>query len=176
LIWSTLHHSSNHIVGKECLALIGRSLKPNAKGVRRFTPDVSLWKTNGDKRLVGVIEYESSNSSDSRVVHKDFRNYAKYILNASYGIPDFWTVITTLPSKKMKESDWYSWDKRRKRIDRNEYSRMLENPFEYWFRHYADEFEKLRGESEKSPLYVVNLNSTELTLCLPKNEEFHIEY
>ena len=82
--------------------------------------------------------------------------------------------LTVLPSKKVSKSDWYSWDLRRKRISRDSYMQMLENPFLYWFPKYTGDFNKLEKQREKCPLYVVNLNATELRVCLPKDKPFFI--
>ena len=176
LIWSALCHSICQTVGKKYVVTIEHGLKPKGKGMRKFTPDISLWKVNGVKKIVGILDYESTNSSDSRIIRRDFENYRHYIQNPQiFDTPEFWVIITTLPSKKVRKSDWYSWDLIRRRISRDEYVKMLENPFQYWFLKYTDEFNKLEEQRVKCPLYVVNLNATELRLCLPKDETFSIE-
>lgn len=125
---------------------------------------------------MGVLDYESTNSSDRRVFSRDFRNYRHYVKSPSvFNVPEFWIILTTLPTKKVGKSDWYSWDKRKKRITQDDYSKMLENPFRYWFRQYSNRFNKLREEHERCPLYVVNVTSTELKLHLPNDEDFSIE-
>lgn len=175
LIWGVLCHSVCQTVGKNCVVAIEHGLK--SKGMKKgFTPDISLWKVNGVKKLVGIMDYESTNSSDSRIIRRDFANYHRYIQTSRFfNIPEFWVIITTLPSNKVKMSDWHSWDLRRKRISRNEYLKVLENPFQYWFPKYEDKFNKLEEQRKKCPLYVVNLNATELRLCLPKDKIFSIE-
>jgi len=174
LIWSALCHSVYQTVGKKYVVTVEHGLKPKDKGMKKFTPDISLWKVNGVKKLVGVLDYESTNSSDSRIMRRDFENYRHYILDPKFDIPEFWVIITTLPSKKVIKSDWYSWDLRRKRISRDDYLKMLENPFLYWFPEYTAEFNKLEKQREKCPLYVVNLNANELRLCLPEDKALFI--
>ena len=173
LIWSVLCRSIYQTVGKHVVA-VEHGLKPEGKGMRKFTPDISLWKVDGGvKKLVGILDYESTNSSDSRIIRRDFENYRHYIQNPLiFNIPEFWVIITTLPSKKVRKSDWYSWDLRRKRIYRDEYLKMLENPFHYWFPKYTAKFNELEEQRKNCPLYVVNLNATELRLCLPNDEAF----
>ena len=173
LIWSVLCHSVHETVGKKYVVAIEQGLKP--KDMRKFTPDISLWKVDGVKKLVGILDYESTNSSDSRIIRRDFENYRHYIQNPLFfNIPEFWVIVTTLPSKKVSKSDWYSWDLRRKRISRDEYLKLLENPFQYWLPRYIDKFNKLEEQREKCPLYVANLNASELRLYLPKDEAFSI--
>ena len=175
LVWSILCHSMYRTVGKKYVVTVEHGLKPKGKGMRKFSPDISLWKVNGVKKLVGILDYESTNSSDSRIIRRDFENYRYYIQSPLiFNIPVFWIVITTLPSKKVGRSDWYSWDLRRKRITKNEYLKMLENPFQYWFPQYTDKFSELEEQREKCSLYVVNLNAAELRLCLPNDEAFSI--
>jgi hypothetical protein len=173
-IVGALCHSAYKVVRGEYVLAIGHGLKADLRGKRRFTPDISLWKVNDAKKLVGIIDYESTNSSDSRVFRRDFENYREYIQTPLFSTPEFWIIITTLPSKKVSKSNWYSWDLRRKRISRNEYLRMIEDPFKYWFSHYEDKFNRLVEQRRKCPLYVVNLDATELRLCLPKDEQFFI--
>lgn len=172
LIWSGLCRSLYQTVGKRYVVAVEHGLKPKAKGMRKFSPDASLWKVNGVKRLVGVFDYESTNSSDDRVMRRDFKNYRHYMQNPLFNIPEFWVIILTLPSKKVGKSDWYSWDLRRKRITKEDYLKMLENPFQYWFNKYRDKFNELEVQRGKCPLYVVNLTATELRLCLPDDEAF----
>ena len=174
LIWGALCHSVCQTVGKNCVVAIEHSLK--SKGMEKgFTPDISLWKFNGVKKLVGIMDYESTNSSDSRIIRRDFENYHRYIQTSLFfNIPEFWVIITTLPSMRVNKSDWYSWDLRRRRISRNEYLKMLENPFQYWVPKYEDKFNKLEKQRRKCPLYIVNLDITELKLCLPKDKTFSI--
>jgi len=171
LIWSILCHSVYQTVGKKYAVAVEHGLKP--KDVRKFTPDISLWKVDGVKKLVGILDYESTNSSDSRIIRRDFENYSHYVQNPMFfNIPEFWVIVTTLPSKKVGKSDWYSWDLIRKRISRDEYLKLLENPFQYWFPKYADKFDGLKEQHEKCPLYVANLDAYKLRLYLPKDEAF----
>src|SRR5208337_2701391 len=75
---------------------VERALKPQLKGRSQFTPDIIGWTP--ENRMAFVIEYESINSSDSRVEWKDISNYSKYVKNPSTddGLPILWIIITTL--------------------------------------------------------------------------------
>jgi hypothetical protein len=72
------------------------------------------------------------------------------------------------------KSDWYSWDLIRKRISGDEYLKLLENPFEYWFPKFSEGFSQLRQQLDRCPLYLANLDFANLRLCLPKDEEFSV--
>ena len=175
LIWGALSNSVYLTLGKKYAVAINRSLKSeNMK--KRFTPDVSLWNHNHTSKLIGVVDYESTNSSDSRIIRRNFENYRQYVRTSSHScIPEFWIIVVSLPSKKVSKSDWYSWDLRRKKISGDEYLKLLENPFEYWFPKFSEGFSQLREQFEKCPLYVANLDFTDLRLCLPKDKAFSVQ-
>lgn len=167
-----LSNSVNLTIGKTYAVAINRSLKSESMK-KRFTPDVSIWNNS---KLVGVVDFESTNSSDSRIMRRNFLNYRQYVQTSqSSSIPEFWIIITNLPSKKVIKSEWYSWDLIRKRITRDEYPKLLENPFEYWYPKYSIEFSQLREQIDKCPLYLANLDFANLRLCLPEDDEFMIK-
>jgi len=133
---------------------------------------VTLWKVQGSEReLVGIIDYESTNSSDSRIIRRNFENYRRYVTSEepSHNIPTFWLVLTTLPHREVKRSEWYSWDYRRKRIDMMEYRTILRNPFQYWSIKYEKEFATLESERKKYPIYIANLDSNVVKIYPPRN-------
>jgi len=174
LIWGTLYSSISQLLGDKCVVAIGRSLRSESMR-RRFTPDISLWSPNGTKTLIAIVDYESTNSSDSRIIRRNLKNYRQYVeTSLDTNIPNFWIILTTLPSKKVSKANWYSWDLRRKRMSKDEYLKLLENPYEYWLPKYSKAFEELREHIKKCPLYVANLSSTNLMLYLPKHKAFSI--
>jgi hypothetical protein len=172
LIWGALSHSVYLTLGTKCAVAINRSFKSESMK-KRFTPDISIWNQRHDSKLVGIVDYESTNSSDSRIIRRNFENYRQYVQTSSHSnIPQFWIIITSLPSKKVNKSDWYSWDLIRKRIFEAEYLKLLENPFEYWFPKFSEGFSQLREQLKKCPLFVANFDFTDLRLCLPKGKTF----
>jgi hypothetical protein len=174
LIWGALSHSVYLAIGMKCVVAINRSLKSESMK-RRFTPDISLWSHRRNSKLVGIVDYESTNSSDSRIIQRNFENYRRYVQTSSNSnIPQFWIIITTLPSKKVSKTNWYSWDLRHKEISGDEYLKLLENPFEYWFTKFSEGYSQLGDQLEKCPLYVANLDFTDLRLCLPKDGAFSV--
>lgn len=165
IILGALAHAAYDHIGEEYdTVAIGRGLK--VMDEKRFIPDITLWQ--GRERLVGVMDYESTNSSDFRIIERNFENYRKYVGSKKDpdNIPNFWVIITTLPSKEVKSSDWYSHYYRKKD---KEYGELRKNPLQFWFRQYKEEFEGLVREREKCPLYVANLDFNELRVHLPKD-------
>lgn len=172
LIVSVLHRSVCQVVKKECVVTLGHGLR-EGKGMKLFKPDITVWKIEAIKRLLGVIDYESTNSSDDRVIDS-FVNYQNYIDKPSlFRIPEFWAIITTLPSREVKKSDW---DSRYLSKKDDKYKKMIKNPFQYYFPEYTEEFNKRQEQREKCPLYVANLDAKELRLCLPEDETFKKEF
>ena len=175
LIWGALSHSVHLTLGMKCVVAINRSLKSESMK-KRFTPDISLWSRYHNSKLIGIVDYESTNSSDSRIIRRNFENYRQHVQTSSpSNIPEFWIIVTSLPSKKVSKSAWYSWDLIRKRISEDEYLKLLENPFEYWFPKFSEGYSQLREQLEKCPLYVANLDFTDLRLCLPKDKAFSVK-
>jgi hypothetical protein len=172
LIWGALTHSVYSTLGTKYVVAINRSLKSESMK-KRFTPDISLWNQRPNSKLVGAVDYESTNSSDSRIIRRNIENYRQHVQTSSHSnIPEFWIIITSLPSRKVSKSDWYSWDLIRKRMSEDEYLKLLENPFEYWFPKFSEGYSQLREQLEKCPLYVANLDFTNLRLCLTKDKAF----
>lgn len=169
LVWGALFHSVYLAVGRKCAVSIGRGLKLETMK-KRFVPDISIWTLGSISKLVGVVDYESTNSSDSRIVRRDFANYRQYVQTPHSNVPEFWIIVTSLPSRRVSKSSWYSWDLRRKRISRDEYLKLLENPFEYWFPKFSVGFDQLQKYFERCPLYVANLDFDGLRLCLPSDK------
>lgn len=99
LVWGALSHSIHLTLGTKYAVAINRSLKSESMK-KRFTPDISLWNRNCNGKLVGIVDYESTNSSDSRIIRRNFQNYRQYVQTSNSNIPEFWIIITTLPSKK----------------------------------------------------------------------------
>lgn len=60
--------------------------------------------------LVGVLEYESTNSSDERLFGKDLWHFEKEILEYRRKpdkLPHWWLVISTLPGCRVSKAVWW---------------------------------------------------------------------
>ncbi|MDM7999001.1 MAG: hypothetical protein QUS33_03110 [Dehalococcoidia bacterium] len=78
----------------------------------QFKPDVLLWDSD---QLRFLIEYESTNSSDSRIIDADF-GHCYEALEVARGqdaqLPDFWVVIYTLPDHEVGNWSHHDYPKR----------------------------------------------------------------
>ncbi len=125
----------------------------------RWQPDVVLWASEGAPMC--VVEYESLNSSDERVIEKDAAGYRRW-MNV-HDDPTPLLIVTTLPNAA---SPWY----RLRYADKdpaNNYnwrhhgkeSEVQRNPFLYWYRHYRA---ALSGVARGSSIEFANFDGRRL--------------
>lgn len=113
-VWGALIRA----VPNENLALVEPTL---SKG---FKPDLVILakeKEFEEPHKVAVIEYESSNSSDPRLVEKDLKHFYRAILEykglnnqkseAAWQLPKLWLMISTLPDKEVIRWPWHGYSK-----------------------------------------------------------------
>jgi hypothetical protein len=109
---------------------------------RQFHPDVCL--VDNQDMIIGVVEYESTNSSDERIVAKDLAHFESAILeykSIAAQLPKWWLVISTLPNRDVKRWPWYDYEicpqTKRSREARNI------NPLLYHEEWYHDELRQM---------------------------------
>jgi hypothetical protein len=97
-------------------------------GIDYFRPDLLIWKNDC---LSLLVEYESTNSSDSRVIQNDLWHYIRALnLDSSAAdtyLPKYWLIIYTLPGGPVEH--WISWDYRKADPD---YVFMRRNPHRFY--------------------------------------------
>jgi hypothetical protein len=91
-------------------------VEPSLSGI--FKPDLVFINSKHEKLV--VIEYESSNSSDERLIMKDLAHYKQTIIgyaraenfpeDANWVLPKLWLIISTLPSKKVENWPWHGYN------------------------------------------------------------------
>lgn len=96
----------------DCIPMIEPTLSEG------FRPD--LVYLNHRQEKVAVIEYESGNSSDERLMAKDFTHYEAEIASyrdrkkhpgeASWVLPKLWLIISTLPSRPVQHWPWHGYN------------------------------------------------------------------
>jgi hypothetical protein len=106
-------------------------------GTSYFKPDLLLWKND---RLSLLVEYESTNSSDSRVVERDLGLHYSRALKIDAGVadarlPEYWLIVYTLPDGPVEQKHWRSWDFLKARP---EYATMRRNPHRFYKRALKD--------------------------------------
>jgi len=145
---------------------------------RLFRPDVQLWKSN---ELLFLIEYESTNSSDSRLWTKDLHNYLSSQENPSdKNFPKYWLIIYTLPDQSVVRQDWHSWDYLK---STPEHGMLRRNPHEFYKRILVSpgKFGLTDGKSypgildltdgkhwHQKPLFLINLTIDSLEIDFPQ--------
>ncbi|MCX6707545.1 MAG: hypothetical protein NT001_05400 [Candidatus Woesearchaeota archaeon] len=133
--------------------LIDIDSKLNEKGIK-FQPDLIGRDFNEKERI--IIDYESPNSSDARIIEKDIEPYLKWVeCTKKRDVP--YIIITTLPDKesqkwelKYTSKGYYNEKHKGKKAD------VQKNPFRYWHNVYEEEI-KSKGIKSGS-IYLVNIN------------------
>ena len=135
-----------------------------------FRPDITI---HDDKKLIGIIEYESTNSSDGRFYDlerttSDLRSLAGYISdnNNEDIIPAFWIIISTLPKDSVEQKDWKSREFNKSTDD---FKQLIKSPFEYYYTDYIDETKNILHGKEGLPnVFLLNINKRSVDLEYPK--------
>lgn len=136
-------------------------LRINVDG-KKFQPDI-LVRDQMNKPIL-IVDYESPNSSDARIIQKDIISYIKCKTPIPY------IIITTLPKKSSLQwkllytnktgvnNHLYGLD-RKKRTEIKD--KIRKNPFDYWFDFYR---KKLKDCGDKlDNIYFININSNEIS-------------
>jgi hypothetical protein len=133
------------------------------EGRRQFKPDIQLWKSD-DLRF--VVEYESTNSSDLRVISKDLRHYVESRGNSPS--PAFWLVIYTLPDHAVEASDWKFWGLTKSDPCRRS---IAKNPHKYYKKLLSKELAQSKIDSnsdwETKKIFFTNLTEEGLEIDFP---------
>lgn len=134
---------------------------------RQFRPDVQLW-TKGQAKLQFLIEYESTNSQDSRVLWKDLQHYADS--EGHEFSPEYWIILYTFPDHPVDKLP--PWIRRDPNFSSFDVGRFKRNPHSY-FRNVLDSemsnYIDHDVEWEKRKLLLMNLTSTNLEIDYPKH-------
>jgi hypothetical protein len=179
---SGLFTDSKNLVGKNCHKQVLKLIKDAARKLPgvvpsdsekqlcknpKWRPDVRLF--NPEKQCLGVIEYESLNSSDERVISKDAYGYEGWIETLEKPVPPL-LIITTLldvpdPNYQLLWATCYPKKgycdyniDHKKNIDE-----IRRNPFKYWYAHYRLWLEH-RIRDLHLPISFANFSGNKLSL------------
>lgn len=88
---------------------------------RDFRPDLAFINKRHEK--VAIVEYESSNSSDERLIAKDlwhyqtaiesYKGFEQHIGDPEWVFPKLWLIISTLPSCQVVRWPWHGYNTQR---------------------------------------------------------------
>jgi hypothetical protein len=155
-------HSRVHATIAQVLHELGLKVEVersfNSGKLARFRPDVSVYR---DNKLSGIVEYESTNSSDARFY--DFNREACSLRHLEksrdIGIP-CWIFISTLPKAPVEKTKWYSYEF--KKSD-PEFSRLIASPYNFYFPRYVFETEKVITRNNiKAKVCLLNIDENRL--------------
>jgi hypothetical protein len=126
----------------------------------RFTPDLSALMRNDASDPHDFIspklflDYESPNSSDSRVPIKDVAAYQAWSKAEQTRLPYF--IVTTLPNRAAPnwQLRWTSKGKYNEGFQGSE-ATIRRNPFQFWYDIYR---KRLRGE-DLDQIYFINIDA-----------------
>lgn len=147
-----------------------------------YKPDLVMIDNHLKKHV--VVEYESSNSSDERLVLKDLAHYKADILSyrdaAAHGndpewhLPKVWLIISTLPSCAVTDWPWHGYNRntnagpaKKSQDDRNRsplayYEEVLHTAFAEHWREIAEAMP--RDKTKKVLLVWANIDQATITI------------
>ena len=142
---------------------VGIDVRLNLGSGIKFQPD--LVAMNDECESLLFLDYESPNSSDSRIPTKDVDPYVRWCKETGSSLP--YLVITTLPDKPSSE-----WELRYTAKDyynaafKGKASQIRKNPFRFWYDYYRKELSKRNTCS----LIMLNINSGKMSRKYPLDE------
>ena len=167
---SEVHSRMQALIVKICYDLgfdveLERGFNYNNQGKnKRFRPDVSVYEKN---KLIGIIEYESTNSSDRRIYDRewgpsDLKYLDGYISDETKDIPKYWIIITTLPKRPVERKLWKSYEFNK---SDDEFGKMIQSPFEYFFPTYIKEVNKILDKKQNATnVLFLNIDANKVEL------------
>ena len=131
-------------------------------------PDLVFYDKN-DIKL--IVDYESPNSSDYRVISKDLEPFKKYRIESGNQIP--YVVITTLPSAEEVQS----WQVRKETNLSHIQNRELikKDPRKYWLKIYRDWWKNHSSNKKLNNLWLFNINSNTIESVIPNNKKITLK-
>jgi hypothetical protein len=117
-----------------------------------FRPDLCVLDQQC-KHEIGVIEYESTNSSDERLMCKDLKHFEVAILNYAapsykFTIPQWWLLISSLPNQSVKRWPFYDWSYEENTPSPKDKQRRDANPLLYFEQSVHDCMLRVRNVIE----------------------------
>lgn len=136
-----------------------------------FKPDLCI--CDGADKTIAVVEYESTNSSDERLVVKDLRHIEDAILaelRQGEVQTRWWMLISTLPNRSVKWPRFYDWGEGTLPAVKSQ-SKRNENPLAYYrdgvLQGLGEICERLTKEAKGAmPCLVVWANMDEKSLTV----------
>ena len=133
---------------------------------RQFRPDIQLWSE--EPKLQFLVEYEGTNSQDSRIFRKDLQYYHDS-KDCEYP-PQYWVILYTFPDHPVEKTP--QWLRQENTFDSFTEKRFRRNPHSYFKGLLDSEISMYvdKGSNwEERKLFLMNFTSTGLEIDFPKN-------
>lgn len=150
-------------------AAVDVDVRFNAGEGVKFQPDLVGLDRGGGHLL--IVDFESPNSSDARLMAKDVEPYVKWIQTVGSGPPPY-LIITSLPVRPGPGQ----WQLRYTSLGRanDGYAQLktqiLSNPFGFWYGEYRKQFRAPGGRVrnlQQLPIYFANLDGLQVdSVCV----------
>jgi len=116
------------------VSAVGVDMRFNAGRGKKFQPDLTGFDSCGGEPII-FLDYESPNSSDSRIPNKDVVSYKNWVETQKNRAP--YIIITTLPDGNAP--DWqlrYTTEGYLNDHCRGKKSEIIKNPYLFWYSYY----------------------------------------
>lgn len=133
----------------------------------RFKPDITVYKGN---ELIAFLEYESTNSSDSRFYSQEgwstnvLPNMAGFAndMKREGTMPPYWIIIFTLPEQPVEKKCWYSYECNK---HDKEFDKITASPYKYYFQTFIKETKAvLHNKNITSKVCLMNISDGKVKL------------
>jgi hypothetical protein len=115
---------------------VGVDVRLNTSKKVKFQPDLVVFDRSLTNQLL-YADYESPNSCDTRIPRKDIAAYQRWRSASEFKAP--YLLVTTLPSGPAEWELRYASKGRDNSRFKNQIALLRENPFKFWYEHYAAE-------------------------------------
>lgn len=129
----------------------------------KFQPDIYVTLTD-DKPFL-VVDYESPNSSDARILDKDVKPYLEWVKSHGYSNAPY-IIITTLPTNRRSTGEWelrYTSKGQCNEDHKGKLKEIRDNPFEYWYGNVYEQYLQ-QHKDILDKVYFINISGKEAVL------------
>jgi hypothetical protein len=148
------------VANEQDVGHVGIDVRLNS-GRSRFQPDVVGFDKDLGPQPKLLIDYESPNSSDERIIAKDLEAYARWREVTGFTTP--YIVITTLPSVEVQSKDWkilytsyegYGWAARSKKAQ----AALRRSPLKFWADVWRQALKGRRAPLDMTDVAILNID------------------
>ena len=125
-------------------------------GKAKFQPDIAVVREINPLEPILYLDYESPNSSDSRIPVKDVSAYLEWTKETEEKPP--YVIITTLPNRKVRKWELrYTAEDKYNHQYQGQEENIRKNPYDFWYQIYKASFDKIGLPS----IHFINIDGRE---------------